>query len=166
MSDKHPRDQDIKTEFAILVTSDTRDKSMDKTGKRAMELIKDKGHQVAIYDLVPNDSEAINNWLNMFLVSEAKVALTSGGTGLGSKDKTVSAARIVFEKEIPGFGEYFRRLSYEQIGIPGLWSRSTAGVAKGKIIFCLPGSTGAMESALKEIILPGIGHILWELGRD
>ena len=166
MNDKHPRDQDIKTEFAILVTSDTRDKSMDMTGKRAMELIREYGHQVVIYDLVPNDSETINNWLNKFLVSEAQVALTSGGTGLGDKDKTVSAARKLFEKEISGFGEHFRRISYEQIGIPGLWSRSTAGVAQGKIIFCLPGSTGAMETALKEIILPGIGHIIWELRRD
>jgi molybdenum cofactor biosynthesis protein B len=162
---EHPRDQKIKTKFAILVTSDTRNKSTDRTGKKAIELIEKEGHKVVMYDLAPNERQEIDNWINKFLLSEATVAITSGGTGLGTKDMTVEVATQIIEKEIPGFGEHFRRISYEQIGASGLWSRSTAGVAQGKIIFCLPGSTGGMETALNEIILPGIGHMLWEIRR-
>ena len=165
MNEEHPRDQEIKTSFAILVTSDTRKKLTDRTGKKAIELIENKGHKVVLYDLVPNERQGIENWINKFLVSEATVALTSGGTGLGTKDMTVEITSEIFEKEIPGFGEHFRRISYEQIGTPGLWSRSTAGLTQGKIIFCLPGSTGGIETALNEIILPGIGHMLWEIRR-
>lgn len=165
MINKHPKDQVIRTNFALLVTSDTRDKSMDKTGKKAIELIEKEGHKVTIYDVIRNDRHSIINWLNNFLISEASVAITSGGTGVGEKDKTVEAVKEILEKEIPGFGEHFRRLSYEEIGTPGLWSRSTAGIAEGKIVFCLPGSTGAVETALNRIILPGIGHIIWELRR-
>jgi molybdenum cofactor biosynthesis protein B len=161
----HPRDQKINTAFALLVTSDTRDKITDKTGKTAIELIEKEGNIVKLYDIVPNELHSINTWLNKFLISDAMVAITSGGTGLGYRDKTVEAAYEIFEKEIPGFGEHLRRLSFEEIGIPGLWSRSTAGIAQGKIIFCLPGSTSAMEIALNEIILPGIGHMIWELER-
>ena len=165
MNKEHPRNQEIKTNFAILVTSDTRNKLTDRTGKKAIELIENKGHKVVLYDLVPNERQEIDNWINKFLVSEATIAITSGGTGIGNRDKTVEVASEIFEKEIPGFGEHFRRLSYEQIGTPGLWSRSTAGVTQGKIIFCLPGSTGGMETALNKIILPGIGHMLWEIRR-
>jgi molybdenum cofactor biosynthesis protein B len=165
LNEEHPRDQEIQTNFAILVTSDTRNKATDRTGKKAIELIENEGHEVVIYDLVPNERQKIDNWINKFLLSEATIAITSGGTGLGTKDKTVEAASEIFEKKIPGFGEHFRRISYEQIGTPGLWSRSTAGVAHGKIIFCLPGSVGGMETALNEIILPGIGHMLWEIRR-
>jgi molybdenum cofactor biosynthesis protein B len=165
LNNEHPRDQEIKTNFAILVTSDTRNKATDRTGRKAIELIENEGHKVVIYDLVPNERKEIDNWINKFLISEASVAITSGGTGLGTKDMTVEAASDIFEKKIPGFGEHFRRISYEQIGTPGLWSRSSAGVAQGKIIFCLPGSTGGIATALNEIILPGIGHMLWEIKR-
>ena len=78
---------------------------------------------------------------------------------------TVDVARSLFEKELPGFGEHFRRLSYDEVGVAGLMSRATAGVTCKKLIFCLPGSRGAMRTALNEIILPGIGHMLWEVNR-
>jgi molybdenum cofactor biosynthesis protein B len=70
------------------------------------------------------------------------------------------------ERRIEGFGELFRRLSYDEIGVASMMSRATAGITKGKVVFCLPGSRGAMEMALKEIILPSLGHMLWELGRE
>ena len=80
-------------------------------------------------------------------------------------DKTVDTAKTLFDKEMPGFGEHFRRLSYDEVGVSGLMSRSVAGVVGKKLIFCLPGSKGAMRTALREIILPGVGHMLWELNR-
>ena len=166
MSDHHPRDQKISAKFALLVTSDSRTPETDETGKLAKMILSEAGHEVAEYGIVPNDADKIKDWLvDVIENSETPIIITSGGTGMGSVDRTVDVARTLFEKELPGFGEYFRRLSYEEVGIAGLMSRSTSGVVNKKIIFCLPGSRGAMRTALNEIILPGVGHMLWELNR-
>ncbi len=166
MSDHHPRDQKVNAKFALLVTSDSRTPETDETGKLAMKILAEAGHTVSMYGIEPNDSDRIRIWLNRAIKDEdTQIIITSGGTGIGSVDKTVDTARTLFEKELPGFGEHFRRLSYDEVGIPGLMSRSTSGVANKKMIFCLPGSRGAMKTALNEIILPGIGHMLWELNR-
>ena len=166
MTKDHPRDQETNTFFALLVTSDTRTIETDETGRMAKSLIEEAGHKVILYDLVPNDASKIEGWIRKALDSgDVRVIVTSGGTGVGAKDKTADTVRGVFDKTLPGFGEHFRRLSYEEVGLPGVWSRSTAGVAGGKLIFCLPGSKGAVRTALEKIILPGVGHMLWELDR-
>jgi molybdenum cofactor biosynthesis protein B len=161
----HPRDQKTSTSFAILVTSDSRTLETDETGKLATELIEAAGHTVTQREIKPNDPEEIKKWLKTAITGEAPVIITSGGTGIGGVDVTVDVARSLFDKELPGFGEHFRRLSYDEVGVAGLMSRATAGVAGKKLIFCLPGSRGAMRTALEEIILPGVGHMLWELER-
>ena len=162
----HPRDQEIETIFAILVTSDTRTAETDETGRTAKKLIEDAGHKVKLYGLVPNDASEIEGWIREALGNgDVRVIVTSGGTGIGAKDKTVDTVSVFLEKTLPGFGEHMRRLSYEEVGLPGVWSRSAAGVAGDKIVFCLPGSKGAVSMALEKIILPGVGHILWELDR-
>lgn len=161
----HPRDQQIETDVALLVTSDTRKLEDDHTGNLAATLLEEAGHKVILRDIVVNDSEKIKGWLQSAIKSKASVIITSGGTGIGSVDVTVDTARNLFEKELPGFGEHFRRLSYDEVGVSGLMSRATAGIIDKKLIFCLPGSRGAMKTALKDIILPGIGHMLWELNR-
>jgi molybdenum cofactor biosynthesis protein B len=161
----HPRDQQIEADFALLVTSDSRTLEDDHTGNLAVSMLEEAGHNVIKRAIVPNDAEKIKRWLLEAVESESSVIITSGGTGIGRVDLTVDTARGMFEKELPGFGEQFRRLSYEEIGVPGLMSRSTAGVIGKKLVFCLPGSRGAMKTALREIILPGIGHMLWELSR-
>ena len=161
----HPRDQQIEVDFALLVTSDSRTLEDDHTGNQAVSMLEEAGHNVVKRAIVPNDAEKIKQWLLEALDGEASVVITSGGTGIGRVDVTVDTVRSMFEKELPGFGEQFRRLSYEEVGVPGLMSRSTAGVVGKKLVFCLPGSRGAMKTALSEIILPGIGHMLWELCR-
>ena len=164
--DHHPRDQNVSATFALLVTSDSRTSETDETGKLAKSILAEAGHDVVEYGIVPNDAGKIKDWIvNVIENSETQIIITSGGTGIGSVDKTVDTARELFEKELPGFGEHFRRLSYEEVGTPGLMSRSTAGIVNKKIIFCLPGSRGAIRTALNKIILPGIGHMLWELNR-
>ncbi len=166
MTKNHPRDQETETFFGLLVTSDTRTVETDETGRLAKSLIEGAGHNVKLYDLVPNDASKIEGWIKKALESgDVRVIVTSGGTGLGAKDKTVDTVSRVFEKTLPGFGEHMRRLSYEEVGLPGVWSRSAAGVAGDKLVFCLPGSKGAVRMALENIILPGIGHMLWELDR-
>lgn len=161
----HPRDQNTTTSFALLVTSDSRTIENDETGNLAVQLIEEAGHKVTLRGIVPNDSEKIKEWLSEAIKNDTPVIITSGGTGIGSVDKTVDTAKTLFDKEMPGFGEHFRRLSYDEVGVSGLMSRSVAGVVGKKLIFCLPGSKGAMRTALREIILPGVGHMLWELNR-
>lgn len=161
----HPRDQQIEADFALLITSDSRTLEDDHTGDLAVSMLEEAGHNVVKRDIVPNNTEKIKKWLLEAMKSEASVIITSGGTGMGRVDVTVDTARSMFEKELPGFGEQFRRLSYEEVGVPGLMSRATAGLVGKKLVFCLPGSRGAMKTALNEIILPGIGHMLWELSR-
>ncbi len=166
MSDHHPKDQKVKARYALLVTSDSRTLDTDETGKLAKKILKDAGQKVVKYDIVANDADLINNWLlEVVGATDVEIIVTSGGTGIGSVDMTVDTARLLFEKEVPGFGEQFRKLSYQEVGVSGLLSRSTAGVVNKKLVFCLPGSKGAMRTALNKIIIPMAGHMLWELKR-
>ena len=151
---------------AVLVTSDTRDERTDETGRRAIQLLEEAGHRVHAYEIVGNDREAIKEALRRLLSDErVEVIITSGGTGISSKDQTVEAVTELLEKRVEGFGELFRRLSYEEIGEAAILSRAMAGTVGRKIIFSLPGSRGAVELGLKRIILPVLGHMLWEVNR-
>ena len=163
---EHRRDQKAEAAVALMITSDTRTPENDETGKTAMRLLEEEGHRVAAYVIVENDAVRIKETFEGFTKDEMiQVIITSGGTGISSKDKTVDAVSSLFDKELPGFGELFRRLSFEEIGEAAMFSRATAGVIGRKLVFCLPGSRGAMGTALKKIILPGLGHMLWEVNR-
>lgn len=164
---EHRRDQEIKAAFALIVTSDTRTEETDETGKAAIRLLEEAGHTVPAYLIVPNDAEEIREAVSGILEDdEVRVLITSGGTGVSPRDRTVDTVAELLERRLPGFGEHFRRLSYDEIGVPSIMSRALAGTAMGKLVFCLPGSRGAMRTALNEIILPGIGHWLWEMSRE
>jgi molybdopterin adenylyltransferase len=163
---EHPTNRKTPTTFAIIVTSDTRTEREDETGRIAVGLIEAEGHRVVHHTLIQNDAEKINAEVQRMLLDDSiAVIVTSGGTGIGSKDKTIAAVTLLFEKEMMGFGELFRRISYDEIGGAAIMSRATAGVARGKLIFCLPGSRNAMKVALSKIILPNVGHMQWELNR-
>ena len=163
---EHRRDQRAEAVCALLVTSDIRSPETDETGRRAISLIEEAGHKVAAYEIVRNDTALIREALERFLDDERiQVVVTSGGTGISPKDNTVDAASALLDKRLEGFGELFRRLSYDEIGEASIISRATAGVAEGKLIFCLPGSQSAMELGLRRIILPALGHMLWEVRR-
>lgn len=163
---EHRRDQKAEAAVALMITSDTRTPENDETGKTAMRLLEEEGHSVVAYVIVENDAIRIKETFEGFTKDEMiQVIITSGGTGISSKDKTVDTVSGLFDKELPGFGELFRRLSFEEIGEAAMFSRATAGVIGRKLVFCLPGSRGAMGTALKKIILPGLGHMLWEVNR-
>ncbi len=108
------------------------------------------------YRLIPDDRSKIISTL-MELMREVDVVVTTGGTGISPKDVTIEAVRMIVEKEIDGFGEIFRRLSYDEIGVSAILTRAFAGVSQGKIIFCLPGSKRAVELGLK-LIKPLLRH--------
>jgi molybdenum cofactor biosynthesis protein B len=166
MKHDHPRNQNIKTRIALIVTSDTRTKETDVTGRIAKEIIEEAGHTIAFYEIVPNDTEKIRmQFKSINQDPSIKVIITSGGTGISPRDKTVSSLRPLFTYEIYGFGELFRKLSYEKIGVQGVMSQATAGIINKILIFCLPGSKDAVTLALKKIIIPALGHMLWELNR-
>jgi molybdenum cofactor biosynthesis protein B len=163
---EHRRDQRAEAVCALLVTSDVRGPETDETGKVAIRVLEEAGHTVAAHVIVGNDAAKIRDAVQGFLDDDrVQVIITSGGTGISRKDGTVDAVIPILEKRMEGFGELFRRLSHEEVGSAAMMSRATAGVARGKLVFCLPGSRGAMELGLKEIILPSLGHMLWELNR-
>lgn len=166
MKNEHRRDQKVSAGFAILIVSDSRTKETDESGKTAIELLEAEGHLVKAYDIVRNDSKAIEDTMREYISNpEVRVILTSGGTGVSSRDMTVNTVAPMLDQVLPGFGEHFRKLSYDEIGVAGIYSRSTAGLIDNKVVFCLPGSRNAVRTAFTKIILPGIGHLLWEIDR-
>jgi molybdenum cofactor biosynthesis protein B len=155
--------------FALVTVSTSRSEELEKTGQAADEsgdLIQDmlsqKGHYIRFRTLVPDDEDRIAEAIKRALGSEdVDAVVTCGGTGIGSRDVTIETAARFLQKELPGFGELLRRLSFEEIKSASILTRATAGVtAERKIIFCLPGSPHAAKLALSEIIIPEVGHIV------
>lgn len=163
---EHRRDQKINAKIALIVTSNTRSIENDESGKLMIELLEKHGHKVTSYVIIPNNENMIvKAYENALNSNKNQVIITSGGTGISNMDKTVDTISPTFDKELLGFGELFRRLSYDEIGSFSMCSRSTAGLKNGKLVFCLPGSKGAIKTALENIILSTIGHLLWEINR-
>jgi molybdenum cofactor biosynthesis protein B len=163
---EHDLRQFIKANFAVLIISDTRDEKTDESGKIAKTLITDAGHKTKIYRIIPNNKAQIQNTIKELLQSkELNVIMTSGGTGISKRDITTDTVIDFFDKRIEGFGELFRKLSFEEIGEAAMISRATAGTVHGKLVFCLPGSKNAVKLALSKLILPGLGHMIKEANR-
>ena len=165
----HKENAPVNYKCAILTISSSRyekygkidrpERCEDVSGKTIWGMVQVKGGKISSYDLIPDDMEMIRDALKSSLYSEADVIISSGGTGLSQSDVTIQAVTPFIEKEIPGFGELFRLKSIEQIGNSVMLTRALAGVARSKVIFCLPGSPNAVKLAL-ELILPEMGHIL------
>jgi len=151
---------------AILTVSDTRNRRTDETGKVIRQLLEKAGHKVVRQGIVKDERKEILYWLRDALANPSIHAiLINGGTGIARRDVTIEVVRPMFEKELPGFGELFRMLSYKDIKGAAMMSRATAGTCKGKIIFCLPGSPDAARLALEGLILSDLGHLVWETKR-
>jgi molybdenum cofactor biosynthesis protein B len=149
---------------AVITISSTRSKENDVSGKTIISLLEGNGHTVLYYEVVKDDVLAIQSSLDHNLEEEGVEAIIlNGGTGIGKKDVTIEAVESYFEKELVGFGEIFRYLSYKEIGSASILSRAAAAVSSGKIIICLPGSTNACKLAMEELVVPELGHIVYEL---
>ena len=139
--------------IAVLTVSDTRTDEDDSSGRTLVERAEGAGHEVVEKRIVPDEQAEIEAQLRRWIDdSEVEVVISTGGTGVTGRDVTPEALAAVVEKEIPGFGELFRMLSYEKIGVSTLQSRATAGVAKGTYLFALPGSTGACKDGWDMIL--------------
>jgi molybdenum cofactor biosynthesis protein B len=152
---------------AVVTISDTRTESTDESGALMKKLLVDAGHHVATYELLPNDETRVREHTRALLErADIDAVLLTGGTGLGSRDRTVEAVRPLLEKELPGFGELFRVISYQdQVGAAAILSRALAGGAQGKLVVSMPGSKAAVELALRKILLPELRHAIRELRR-
>jgi len=139
--------------IAVLTISDSRTLENDKSGNVLVKLIDLAGHKVAARDIVTDDIELVIERLKSWIADEfIDAVIATGGTGVTGRDITPEAFSQVYEKEIPGFGELFRWISYQKIATSTIQSRATAGVAGGTYLFCLPGSPGACKDAWNEIL--------------
>ncbi len=140
--------------IAVLTVSDTRTQATDRSGRTLIERIEKAGHRVAARAIVPDDKNAVVARLKAWIAdADIDAVIATGGTGVTGRDITPEAFQAVYEKEIPGFGELFRWLSFQKIKTSTIQSRATAGVAGGTYLFALPGSPGACRDAWDEILV-------------
>ncbi|MEM3378080.1 MAG: molybdenum cofactor biosynthesis protein B [Candidatus Bathyarchaeia archaeon] len=167
-SKQHKKSAPKQLNFAVFVCSTSRyqqlkkgEKITDVSGDTIAALLTNSGHKVLIKKIIADDVQMIKEAAESVLCSvELDAAIFCGGTGIAPKDVTIETVSPFFEKSLPGFGEIFRRLSYEKIGSAAVMSRATAGVARGKVLFCIPGSPDAVQISVEKLILPEAPHIV------
>ncbi len=144
---------------AVLTVSDTRNEATDKSGALLVERLRATGHVVAAKSIVRDDVYAIRAIVSAWIADpQVEVVITTGGTGLTGRDGTPEAIAVLLDKEIDGFGELFRAISFEEIGASSFQSRAVAGVANATYIFCLPGSSGACATGWDKLIAPQLDY--------
>lgn len=145
----------------IVTVSDTRTEDTDKSGRAIADLLTSAGHQVVGRIIVEDDAPLVRRTMTRQIASGAvDVIISTGGTGISSRDATFEAVSALFEKTLDGFGELFRMLSYQQIGAAAMLSRATAGLVAGRIVVALPGSEAAVRLAMEKLLLPELGHLV------
>jgi molybdenum cofactor biosynthesis protein B len=147
---------------AVVTVSDTRTEATDASGRAIVELLEGAGHVVESKGIVRDEPEQVRTIVGAH-VGRLDAVITTGGTGIAARDSTCDALERLFEKRLDGFGELFRMLSYHEVGSAAMLSRATAGIAQGTVIFVLPGSENAVRLAMTKLIVPELGHIVYEL---
>jgi molybdenum cofactor biosynthesis protein B len=146
---------------AVLTVSDTRTLADDKSGAQIVERLEAAGHRIAARSIVKDETNDVAGAVREFLtVDGVDAVLITGGTGIAARDQTPEALRGMFTKELPGFGELFRMLSYQEIGAAAMLSRAIGGVVNGKIVLLMPGSTAAVRLAMDKLVVPELGHLV------
>ena len=151
--------------IAIITVSDTRTPETDTNAHYLREAVAASGHMVVAYKLIRDEPADVLAVLEELAASDAQILLWNGGTGISTRDTTYDALSRRLEKTLPGFGEIFRMLSYQEIGAAAMLSRATAGVYRGRIVISMPGSPNAVKLAWEKLILPEIAHLAWEVSR-
>jgi molybdenum cofactor biosynthesis protein B len=151
----------ISARCAIITTSDTRTLSEDESGAFLEKALSAAGHKISAHALVPNDGAKLHLALDSAM-EEADVVIITGGTGISHKDITIETVAPMITKELPGFGEMFRALSFAEIGSGAMLSRAIAGTIGQKVVFCTPGSLNAVKLAAEKLIIPELSHLIWE----
>ena len=151
--------------LAIVTISDSRTPETDVNAHYLRSQIEAMGHQVAAYHLIPDEPERITAVLQDLTQTEARLILCNGGTGIAPRDTTFDALDRLLEKRLPGFGELFRMLSWQEVGAAAMLSRATAGVYRQRVVISTPGSPNAVKLAWEKLIAPELAHLAWEVAR-
>ena len=150
----------------VLTISDTRSEATDTSGTAISDLLRADGHQVTGRYLIRDEPAEVRATIERQLANpDVQVIITTGGTGLSTRDSTHEAIQGLLEKRLEGFGELFRMLSYHEIGSAAIMSRACAGTSRGKVVVSLPGSENAVRLAMTKLILPELGHMVREVSR-
>ena len=159
MSDMHHQNDRRAVPCGVLTISDTRSEKTDTSGQLIRRLLADSGHEVITSNIIPDEPHQIKMFLQRLAeTGTCHAVLLTGGTGMAARDVTYEVVSELVNKQIVGFGELFRRLSYEQIGAQAILSRAVAGTYKRMVLYAMPGSTAAAELAVEQIVLPTLAH--------
>ncbi len=146
---------------AVVTVSDTRTAATDRGGPLIVDYLEGAGHQIVRREIVADDRDAITRGVTALAV-DADAVLITGGTGIAPRDVTSEALAELFDKPIPGFGELFRMLSFEEIGAASMLSRAVGGVVGRAVVLSMPGSPAAVRLAMERLVLPELAHLVWE----
>ncbi len=161
MSHTDHKSHKISARCAIITTTDTRTLAEDESGAFLEKALFAAGHQIVAHLIVPNDGMKLHLALDGAM-EKSDVVIITGGTGISKKDITIETVAPMLTKELPGFGEFFRALSFQEIGSAAMLSRAIAGTIGAKVVFCTPGSLNAVKLAAEKLIIPEISHLIWE----
>jgi molybdenum cofactor biosynthesis protein B len=151
---------------AVITVSDTRTLDTDTAGAAIADLLHAAGHEVAGRTIVRDDADLLRGAIERQLEDpRIQAIITTGGTGITSRDTTYEAVTAMLDKRLDGFGELFRMLSYQQIGAAAMLSRACAGLVRGRIVAALPGSEAAVRLAMDRLLIPELGHLVREASR-
>lgn len=163
----HPDSAKVAVCCAVITVSDTRTPETDKSGQRIQQLLVESGHRVEAYTILKDEPAEIQSHLQVLSQrADLDALIINGGTGIAPRDTTYDAIESLLEKTLPGFGELFRMLSYQEIGSRAIASRAIAGVFSRKLVFSLPGSTNAVTLAMEKLILPELRHLVSQLRKE
>jgi molybdenum cofactor biosynthesis protein B len=151
--------------LSIVTVSDSRKVETDTNGLYLKEQVAQAGFVLVDYSIVPDEPDIIDALIETLMKTDTQIILFNGGTGMSKRDTTFDVISRKLEKVMPGFGEIFRMLSYDQVGAAAMFSRAVAGVYKGKVIISTPGSPAAVQLAWEKLIAPEIQHLAWEINR-
>ena len=161
---KHRESAPETVRVAILTISDTRTRETDTGGDIAEELLRDAGQEIVARRIVRDEVTSIrNNLIDLLARPDVDAVVTTGGTGISARDTTYEVVERMIEKQLDGFGEIFRMLSYEEIGAAAIMSRALAGAVGSKFIASLPGSRNAVRLAVEKLLAPELAHVVFEL---
>jgi molybdopterin adenylyltransferase len=162
---EHKAAAPVAVRVAVLTVSDTRTEATDTSGRAIRALLEEAGHTVTTSAIVPDDPDAVTGFVLDQLETEAQAVITTGGTGITSRDSTYEAIDALLDKRLDGFGELFRMLSYHDIGAAAMMSRACAGLARGKVVIALPGSEGAVRLAMTQLVVPELRHLVQQASK-
>jgi molybdenum cofactor biosynthesis protein B len=163
---EHKRKADIRASVAVITLSDSRSADNDQSGDLIQRLLEDNGHTVVIRKLIADNRTVLRATLReLARQKDVNVIITTGGTGISPSDITIETVKGMLDKELSGFNSLFMLLSYPHAKSASMLSRALAGILKGKVVFCLPGSPRACKLATEALIIPELGHMMMLLGR-